>query len=135
MSGMKTTDSSNSLSVLENFSDPSHFSPRGALGHTRDTLLPSAAEVDRYLERLAFFSSTEIAPFVRYCDVSVRESWQISPSSDPLSADTPYILLDALFDRLEQFPGLQLQARHIHFTHVRADILCGLPTSSGLRIF
>ncbi|KAJ7445660.1 hypothetical protein FB451DRAFT_976753, partial [Mycena latifolia] len=33
---------------------------------------PSVAEIDRYLERLDFFSSDEIGPLVRSCAISAR---------------------------------------------------------------
>ncbi|KAJ7127782.1 hypothetical protein C8R44DRAFT_616193, partial [Mycena epipterygia] len=35
-------------------------------------LLPSPTEVDRRLERLNFCCSAEIAPLVRYCDITAR---------------------------------------------------------------
>ncbi|KAJ7185810.1 hypothetical protein C8R46DRAFT_1343003 [Mycena filopes] len=84
-----------------------------------------------HLERLAFWTSPEVAPFVRYCDIwahqeRYKESKEQAEWSFP--TDTPYILLDALFERLAQFTGLkQLHAHHIHFTQTRVDILCRLP--------
>ncbi|KAJ7885540.1 hypothetical protein B0H14DRAFT_3128158 [Mycena olivaceomarginata] len=139
-----------SLSVLTNFSLACHifhrisrphifsdfqFTPYG-LDDDGAILLPSRAEVDRCLERLAFFSSTEIAPFVRYCNISARESWECSFSSRWFATDSAYILLDALFSRLGLFPGLQrLHAMGIHFTQARVDILCRLQSLYELNIY
>ncbi|KAJ7185931.1 hypothetical protein C8R46DRAFT_1289352 [Mycena filopes] len=94
-------------------------------------LLPSPTKIDQHLERLAFWTSPEIAPFVRYCDISAKEERYGETTQKAewsLSTDTPYTLLDALFERLAQFTGLkQLRAHHIHFTQARVDILCRLP--------
>jgi hypothetical protein len=51
------------------------------------------------------------------------------------STDTPYILLDALFQRLEHFTGLQrLHTFRIHFTQARVDILSHLPKLFELHL-
>ncbi|KAF8188469.1 hypothetical protein K438DRAFT_2019268 [Mycena galopus ATCC 62051] len=99
-------------------------------------LPPSAADVDRRLERLDFFSSSEIAPFVRDCHISVWETYDKDNSSkQSLSTDTPYILLEALFQRLVYFTGLQrFEAHHIHFTQAGVNNLCGLPNLSQLHL-
>ncbi|KAF8185232.1 hypothetical protein K438DRAFT_1973948 [Mycena galopus ATCC 62051] len=76
-------------------------------------LLPSPSEVDRRLERLDFLDS----------------EWSFS-------TNTPYILLDALFQRLGQFTGLQqFGTSNIHFTQVGLDNLCRLPNLCMLYLF
>ncbi|KAJ7185808.1 hypothetical protein C8R46DRAFT_1207925 [Mycena filopes] len=90
---------------------PYYIADKGAL------LLPSPTKIDQYLERLAFWTSPE----ERYGDSEEKAEWAFS-------TDTPYILLDALFERLAQFTGLkQLNARYINFTQARVDIICRLP--------
>ncbi|KAJ7735722.1 hypothetical protein B0H16DRAFT_1731145 [Mycena metata] len=82
--------------------------------------LPSSTIVDRLLERLDFWSSPEIAPFTDWI----------------LSTDSPYILLDAVFDRLLHFTGLRrLHTHNVHFTQTKVDILCHLPILTELDIF
>ncbi|KAJ7096095.1 hypothetical protein C8R44DRAFT_989397 [Mycena epipterygia] len=100
-------------------------------------LLPSPTEVDRRLERLNFWCSAEIAPLVRYCDITARKSWEHRNSSEwSFSTDSPYILLDALFERLLHFTGLQrLDASSVHFTQARVDTLCRLPILSELGVY
>ncbi|KAJ7508386.1 hypothetical protein B0H11DRAFT_2304229 [Mycena galericulata] len=102
-------------------------------------LLPSPTEVHRRLERLNFWCSSEIAPFVRYCNITARDSWIHrlgDPSGRSISTDSPYILLDALFERLMRFTGLQrLHAHQIHFTQASVDILCRLPHLSEIRVY
>ncbi|KAJ7103902.1 hypothetical protein C8R44DRAFT_988062 [Mycena epipterygia] len=100
--------------------------------------LPQPAEVERRLECLKFWSSAEIAPLVRQCHISPwTSSWlRIGfPAWDCCVVD-PYILLDALFDRLPCFSGMQrLHAQHIHFTQASVDIVCRLPNLSELTVY
>jgi hypothetical protein len=68
------------------------------------------------LGRLDFFSSSEIAPFVRDCHISAWKYNKGGPSKQSLSTDMPYILLEVLFQRLVHFAGLHgLEAYNIHF--------------------
>ncbi|KAJ7280375.1 hypothetical protein C8J57DRAFT_124808 [Mycena rebaudengoi] len=108
------------------------------VGAHETLLLPSPSEVDRLLDRINFLSSTDIAPFVRFCDISARQSWRRDSleSEWSFSTDSPDILLDALFERLVCFTGLQrLDADHIRFTQARVDVLCRLPVLSKLYIY
>ncbi|KAJ7735725.1 hypothetical protein B0H16DRAFT_1764788 [Mycena metata] len=96
--------------------------------------LPSSTTIDRLLERLAFWSSADIAPFVRYCNIRAlcaKWSWGAGTNEKAewsVSTDSPHILLDALFECLAQFTGLQrLRASHVYFTQAMVDILCRLP--------
>ncbi|KAJ7451665.1 hypothetical protein FB451DRAFT_1409751 [Mycena latifolia] len=97
-------------------------------------LLPSESAVERCLERLNFWSSAEIAPFVRYCSISPWSSWT-RKDLDLSPTDSPYILLDALFERLVCFTGLQrLHADGVHFTQASVETICRLPTLSELSV-
>ncbi|KAJ7821692.1 hypothetical protein B0H14DRAFT_3146632 [Mycena olivaceomarginata] len=59
--------------------------------------------------------------------------WDVSKWSS--STDTPDILLDSLFRRLDHFTGLQrLHASRIHFTQARVDILSHLPKLFELHL-
>ncbi|KAJ7716686.1 hypothetical protein B0H16DRAFT_1898223 [Mycena metata] len=97
--------------------------------------LPSPTATDNILKRLAFWSSPEIASFVRHCDIDpLHEFWKPKDEWHFL-ADSPYILLDALFGRLAHFTGLQrLNAWRVHFTQARVNVLCHLPILSELEI-
>ncbi|KAJ7614288.1 hypothetical protein DFH06DRAFT_134417 [Mycena polygramma] len=97
-------------------------------------LLPSPAEVDMRLERLDFWCSPEIAPLVRSCEID--ESWSNRNSSDwTYNAVDPYVLLDAVFERLPHFMCLQqLTARHLHFTQNGINILSRLPPLTRLAV-
>ncbi|KAJ7185782.1 hypothetical protein C8R46DRAFT_1061702 [Mycena filopes] len=107
---------------------PYYIAAKGAL------LLPSPTRIDQHLARLAFWASPEIAPFVRQCHISAREGYGESMEKTEwewkFSSDTPYVLLDAVFQRLAQFTGLkQLHLDDIHFNQARVDIICRLPIS------
>ncbi|KAJ6453441.1 hypothetical protein C8R47DRAFT_1168292 [Mycena vitilis] len=94
-------------------------------------LLPSPLEISRCLERLNFWCSPEIAPFVRSCEItrSRKTEWAFAMSS-------PFVLLDAVFECLALFPRLQrLEASYIRFTPARVDILRHLPSLSELSVF
>ncbi|KAF8188488.1 hypothetical protein K438DRAFT_1833631 [Mycena galopus ATCC 62051] len=110
-----------------------HFTPYCNSGNG-SLFLPSPSEVDRHLERLNFLCSPEIAPLVRFCTISsdlYRDSDKWS-----FSTDTPYILLDAVFQRLGNFTGLQkFHASKIHFTQVGLDNLCRLSNLFELYLF
>ncbi|KAJ7844029.1 hypothetical protein B0H13DRAFT_2364481 [Mycena leptocephala] len=105
------------------------------IGNDGDLLLPPPAEVDRRLKRLEFWCSSEIAPLVRSCTIYPLDSYtgrDVSKWSS--STDTPYILLDALFQRLEHFTGLQrLHTFGIHFTQARLH-LSGCVVAPGEHI-
>ncbi|KAJ7681085.1 hypothetical protein DFH06DRAFT_1405992 [Mycena polygramma] len=93
-------------------------------------LLPSPTGVDCCLERLNFWCSPEIAPFVRSCEItrSQKSEWSFATYS-------PYILLDAVLKGLALFTRLQrLETSYIHFTPARVDTLRHLPTLSNLNV-
>ncbi|KAJ7806558.1 hypothetical protein B0H14DRAFT_3152889 [Mycena olivaceomarginata] len=106
------------------------------IGNDGDLLLPPPAEVDRRLKRLEFWCSSEIAPLVRSCLIRPLDSYTGRDASKwSSSTDTPYILLDSLFRRLDHFTGLQrLHASGIHFTQARVDILSHLPRLFELHL-
>lgn len=73
--------------------------------------------VDRALERLEFWRSEQIAPFVRSCRISPRPGGTII-------CDNPYELLDALFIGMSSFTRLK------HVYGLRVDF--NLTTIIGL---
>ncbi|KAJ6479625.1 hypothetical protein C8R45DRAFT_1155666 [Mycena sanguinolenta] len=97
-------------------------------------LLPSPSEIDRRIKRLDFVCSAEIAPLVRECHIqgqTLSSGWY----TWSFSTGTPYILLDALFERLARFTGLQrLYASQISFTQARVDILFRLLHLSQVHV-
>ncbi|KAF8143878.1 hypothetical protein K438DRAFT_1875094 [Mycena galopus ATCC 62051] len=121
--------------------------------------LCSPEEVQRRLARLDFLTSPEIAPLVRYLNITSWTGWSMKPSEDPGSPealqalresikhvidgddpwsfpDNPYILFDALFQRLGLFTGLEgIRADSLRFTQASVDILCRLPKLSELCIW
>ncbi|KAJ7776909.1 hypothetical protein DFH07DRAFT_979118 [Mycena maculata] len=86
-------------------------------------LLPPAAAVASYLERLDFWTSDEIAPLVRSCRVDPWYAWR---RGDCVPTPTPYLLRDAFFARLGRFSLERLHAKTLHFTRAGLAALCGL---------
>ncbi|KAJ7107728.1 hypothetical protein C8R44DRAFT_986882 [Mycena epipterygia] len=105
-----------------------------AVNSARALCLPSAEEIERSLERLHFWCSTDIAPLVRSCRITPLvenrgPGWNVFPT------DTPYILLAAFFERLPCFTRLQrLSARDVHFTQIGMANLYLLPALVHLDI-
>ncbi|KAJ7138340.1 hypothetical protein C8R44DRAFT_868641 [Mycena epipterygia] len=94
-----------------------YFSPYTIDHFKEQVLVTPPTELERRREHLNFWCSAEIAPF----NVSV--------------ADSPYVLLHALFDHLRVFTGLKrLYARHIPFTQAGIDNICRLPTLFDLEV-
>ncbi|KAJ7677799.1 hypothetical protein DFH06DRAFT_1421964 [Mycena polygramma] len=84
-----------------------------------------------------FWSSPEIAPFVRSCCISTKDvpRYEKDSSEWTCATETPYILLDAVLERLARFTCLQrLEARDLHFTQARVDIISRLPPLSKLLV-
>ncbi|KAJ7748641.1 hypothetical protein B0H16DRAFT_1848728 [Mycena metata] len=84
-------------------------------------LLPSSRLVEKAAERLKFWLSDAIAPFVRVCNVT-----PFAPKAAKYStSDQPYILLDPFFQELGAFTGLRvLTAMGVHFTQTGLSTLC-----------
>ncbi|KAJ6448784.1 hypothetical protein C8R47DRAFT_1330077 [Mycena vitilis] len=77
------------------------------------------------------------APFVRSCCISTKDVPRYEKDSSEWisTTETPYILLDAVLERLTRFTCLQqLEARDLHFTQARAAILSRLPHLSKLSV-
>ncbi|KAF7361003.1 hypothetical protein MSAN_01130500 [Mycena sanguinolenta] len=97
-------------------------------------LLPSPTAVNACIERLDFLCSNGIAPLVRQCHIFPHKSYY-DDTEWSFSTDTPYLLLDALFERLSRFTGLQrLDVFRIPLTQSRVDILFHLPHLSELHV-
>ncbi|KAJ7749625.1 hypothetical protein B0H16DRAFT_868341 [Mycena metata] len=86
------------------------------------------------MERLEFWTSTEIAPFVRICDV--RPYPPSHPSHpDCCRTDEPYILLFSFFERVVRFTNLRLLSFiGVHFTQTFLTNLCRLPELTTLSV-
>ncbi|KAJ7480696.1 hypothetical protein FB451DRAFT_1238243 [Mycena latifolia] len=90
--------------------------------------LVDTAELDRYLDRLDFWCSHEIAPLIHSCNITHgRPAAQITACSETLLA--------TFFERLPRFTSLQrLYVRDIPFTETTVAILCRLPALDLLDI-
>ncbi|KAJ7840149.1 hypothetical protein B0H13DRAFT_2101217 [Mycena leptocephala] len=100
-----------------------------ALGPNGTLFLPSAAEVAISLERLEFWSSDEIAPLVRSCDLTPCHQIPL------FDAATPYVLFNTFFERITRFTGLRrLRSRNIHFTSTAVANLCLMSSLAILHV-
>ncbi|KAJ7749624.1 hypothetical protein B0H16DRAFT_1888040 [Mycena metata] len=94
-------------------------------------LLPTPRLVKKAAERLKFWLSDAIAPFVRVCNVTPVAS----KASKISTSDQPYILLDAFFQGIRAFTGLRaLTTNEVHFTQTGLSNLGLLPNLHTLRI-
>ncbi|KAJ7132650.1 hypothetical protein C8R46DRAFT_1140473 [Mycena filopes] len=99
-------------------------------------LLPEQEHVDAALERLNFWLSNEIAPYVRSCTITpwrplgpILATWRWDKNP------TPHVLLEAFFADLASFVGVQqIQAHGVYFTQTAIANLCRLPALTTLRI-
>ncbi|KAJ7164442.1 hypothetical protein C8R46DRAFT_1099536 [Mycena filopes] len=108
------------------------------IGANANLLLPAQEHVDAAMERLNFWLSDEIGPWVRSCSITpwrpqgpVRSKW--TWDSSPTS--TPHVLLDVLFGHLAQLVGLQrLEAQGVYFTQTAITNLGLLSALTTLRV-
>ncbi|KAJ7480675.1 hypothetical protein FB451DRAFT_1446646 [Mycena latifolia] len=97
--------------------------------------LPSAEEVEQSLERLAFWASPEIAPFVRSCDITPWASMGAARTRAFSGTTTPYVLLAPFFDLLPCFTHMhRLHAKLVYFTQTGVTNLLRLPALASLHI-
>ncbi|KAJ7844454.1 hypothetical protein B0H13DRAFT_2411515 [Mycena leptocephala] len=100
----------------------------------KGVVLPPASVVQRAIDRLDFWTSDGIAPLVRSCEIT---PWERNDRRGPKfsTSDHPYTLLNAFFDSLVHFSGLQIiRAKDVRFTQVGVTNLCRLPNLRSLRI-
>ncbi|KAJ7636759.1 hypothetical protein FB45DRAFT_449624 [Roridomyces roridus] len=112
-----------------------HLAP--FLIHSDRVLLPPSNVVDSRLERIDFCCSPEIAPLVQCFTIfpDRRLSIKAPDPSEWAESETPDVLLDALFERLDRFTGLRkLVIRYIQFTQSRVDIIRHLPNLRQLDV-
>ncbi|KAK6981577.1 hypothetical protein R3P38DRAFT_3113735 [Favolaschia claudopus] len=84
---------------------------------------------ERELERLEFWSSPEIAPFVRSCKAIPIETKMLTGDRSPTS------LVEVFFNKLPCFTSLQhLDVYAVHFTHIGLQNLCHLPALRHLEL-
>jgi hypothetical protein len=101
--------------------------------------LLESAQVERELQRVQFWASDNIAPFVRVCIVSKGLSGPVYPSKAPRwkfsQIEDPYIILRAFFDSLPRFRNLRrLYARVVLFTKIGIQNLCLLTNLTHLEL-
>ncbi|KAJ6506788.1 hypothetical protein C8R45DRAFT_1208777 [Mycena sanguinolenta] len=99
-------------------------------------LLPSRLDVLYALDRLEFWTSDGIAPHVRSCKIS---TWKLMdhPAAEWRSSytDSAHILLDAFFNELTKFTGLEtFHAENIHFTQSVVVNLCRAPAVVNVQL-
>ncbi|KAJ7644688.1 hypothetical protein FB45DRAFT_298753 [Roridomyces roridus] len=91
--------------------------------------LPGNDGVQLSLERLRFWSSDQIAPFVRECTIAPRR--QRPGEAEPVRlnfTDSPNILMTSFMDALANFTGLKkLSGRRVKFTQAGLAHLCRIP--------
>ncbi|KAJ7719431.1 hypothetical protein DFH07DRAFT_314177 [Mycena maculata] len=100
--------------------------------YTREGLmLPHQAGIDSRMQRLDFWASDEIAPLVRTCRLS--PAYSAPMGSDYAVAESPYVLLEALFERFARFTRLErFSAASIRLTHMSVVGLCRVSPPSVL---
>ncbi|KAJ7677430.1 hypothetical protein B0H17DRAFT_1334264 [Mycena rosella] len=88
-----------------------------------DFVLPPAPDLNRARERLEFWASARIAPYVLECNVEPLE-FENSGRLPPPGED-PYMLLAAFFQFLPRFTRLRgFSGFHVHFTQITVANLC-----------
>ncbi|KAJ6477876.1 hypothetical protein C8R47DRAFT_643870 [Mycena vitilis] len=93
-------------------------------------LLPADTSVAGLMERLHFWSSEDIAPLVRTCDM-------VRFGADSTGSHTigQYALLDLFFERMSRFTGLRrLTTKYVDFTPTAMTNLCRMPSLASLEI-
>ncbi|KAJ7644699.1 hypothetical protein FB45DRAFT_999654 [Roridomyces roridus] len=98
---------------------------------SRDVALPASDDIQSGLDRLAFWSSDEIAPFVRECTIGTERQHL----GEAEFIDSPDILLASFMDALGRFTGLKkLFACRVKFTPVGLVHLCRIPLLTEIVI-
>ncbi|KAJ7644737.1 hypothetical protein FB45DRAFT_1053412 [Roridomyces roridus] len=100
----------------------------------RRLTLPSPDGVQLALDRLNFWSSDDISPYVRECTIAPR-CWRAGEAGSVLleHTDSPHILMISFMDLLAKFTALKkLSARQAHFTQAGLVSLCQLPLLTEL---
>ncbi|KAJ6518286.1 hypothetical protein C8R47DRAFT_1232463 [Mycena vitilis] len=101
-----------------------------AFGADSALLLPPDAELAILTERLGFWTSDEIAPFVRSCDITPMRPKLVSAFT---KSTNPYVLLNIFFARMPCFSSLRrLITRYIDYTPLAMANLCRIPSLSSL---
>ncbi|KAF8151075.1 hypothetical protein K438DRAFT_1988344 [Mycena galopus ATCC 62051] len=99
-------------------------------------LHPPQAQLADALERLNFYTSPRIAPYVRACTARLNHSrWQGSGSAQVNDDEaTPHVLLNAFFARLPKFVALErFYTDRIRFTQLGIANLCAFAQTCPRR--
>ncbi|KAJ7834419.1 hypothetical protein B0H13DRAFT_2426903 [Mycena leptocephala] len=88
--------------------------------------LPQKSGFERSKRRLEFWSSDEIAPLVRSCDITPSRK-----DVPDFQHQNPRLLLDAMFARLPRFSGLRrIYALKVEFNQTSIESCAACPTSN-----
>ncbi|KAJ7657742.1 hypothetical protein DFH06DRAFT_1473040 [Mycena polygramma] len=101
-----------------------------------EILLPQPQELDLSLKRLLFYTSRDIAPFVRVCNMSARrlDNRKVSECRGRRTGN-PYLLLEALFQYFPRFINLRVvTATRLPFDNMCLDTLSRIPNLTSLSI-
>ncbi|KAJ6469107.1 hypothetical protein DFH09DRAFT_1479370 [Mycena vulgaris] len=86
---------------------------------------PPKAQLDDAIERLRFYSSPKVAPYVRSCTARDMLNGRQDCTMDE---GAPHVLANAFFECLPNFTAMQrIYMDHMQFTQIGIKNLCGLP--------
>ncbi|KAJ6585222.1 hypothetical protein B0H19DRAFT_1250099 [Mycena capillaripes] len=89
-------------------------------------ILPLDPDPEHLRQRLEFWASEEIVPYVRHCKVQPLEFEDVERTPPP--GEDPYILLMAFYDSLPRFVNLEVfDVFTLHLTNIAITNLCLLP--------
>ncbi|KAJ7046366.1 hypothetical protein C8F04DRAFT_1227507 [Mycena alexandri] len=95
-------------------------------------LLPRKEKIALARERLDFWSSGEIGPYVRSCDIT---PWRAHSTRALAVSKTPHVLLHAFFDRLTHFTELRrVSTNEVYFSQTAVTNICALSALTHLNI-
>ncbi|KAK7047033.1 hypothetical protein R3P38DRAFT_2877925 [Favolaschia claudopus] len=124
--------------ALRNLSSTHHplYDVARPLGFTEYKLYfyPDKNKLDDALERLAFYSSPEMARKVRTCTARINTyKWQGSPQREDQGSE--HVLMNAFFAALPKFTALQeFCANRIQFTRTGLTSMCALRTLRRVEV-
>ncbi|KAJ6514313.1 hypothetical protein C8R47DRAFT_1090915 [Mycena vitilis] len=115
---------------------------RTTSGNPSSLALPGPEQINLVIQRLRFWSTDDIAPFVRSCLIapwptSAVHGWSFFRVvwNDSFLAEDPYMLLTSLLDALPRFTNLNnLTFDRVHFTQSRLERLALLPPLKFLGV-
>ncbi|KAJ7673715.1 hypothetical protein DFH06DRAFT_749342 [Mycena polygramma] len=105
-----------------------------SVGEHNNCLLPADPGVAGLVGRLHFWSSEDIAPLVRTCDITPMQVATFGTSTVYHTTEQ-YALLDIFFERMPRFTGLRrLTTKYVDFPQTAMANLCRMPSLTSLDI-